>query len=204
MSVKDPGFASPILGSEMRHSKELHLPVAAYDAPPTAPHELTPVSTEEMPGAGSTDVQPVLGLAISPKRQLTEISGHVVDYGYSHGTKAPDRPPNPRRHRLATSQSHDRIHRTKTSRLPCPDCPKRCGRKQELKRHVFERHDPGKPLECPFCADYKWKRSDAIKKHILTVHKDHLKMDELEEISALRGFSQTLEYLGKSRTISNF
>ncbi|KAI0259265.1 hypothetical protein BC834DRAFT_974435 [Gloeopeniophorella convolvens] len=145
--VTDP--APPILGSEMQNLKEPGLPAAACYAPPTT-HELTPKSTQEMQGMGSMDVQPALGLAISPKCQLAEIPG-----------------------------------------------------KQELKRHVFERHDPGKPLECPFCANFKWKRSNAIKKHILTVHKDHLKMDELEEISALRGFSQTLEYLGKPRRASN-
>ena len=59
---------------------------------------------------------------------------------------------------------------SETETCPFPECKKKCGRFQELERHIYERHLP--PLlycEQPGC-DLTWSRSYLLRNHYADKH----------------------------------
>ena len=79
---------------------------------------------------------------------------------------------------------------------PCDrdGCNKNYGRRQELRRHVRERH--GILPKCLICG-IKWSRAVNIREHLIKKHRGHFTKKECQEIHDLKGLNNTIKFLKK-------
>jgi len=76
------------------------------------------------------------------------------------------------------------------------NCKKEYWRRQELIRHIRDKHSVQRM--CPFSGcDIKWTRAEKIRAHLTTCHKNHFNEEELQEIEALWGLEDTIWFLTK-------
>ena len=81
---------------------------------------------------------------------------------------------------------------------PChyDDCNKSYRRRQEIIRHIKDRHEI--PSKCFIC-DFKWTRAVNIRKHLVFKHRDSFTEEERQEIGLLKGLNNTVDFLEKWR-----
>jgi CRISPR/Cas system-associated protein Cas10 (large subunit of type III CRISPR-Cas system) len=91
-------------------------------------------------------------------------------------------------------------HKDKASpkRHRCAECGKQYLRAQELKRHKRDKHEQLR--KCPFCRA-EWSRTEKIRAHIITDHRDRFNEKEHQEIRRLRGWTDTIQFLTKCESI---
>jgi hypothetical protein len=84
---------------------------------------------------------------------------------------------------------------TDPKRWPCShgDCDKSYGRPQEVSRHIRDKHLEITP-KCFLC-DFKWTRTEKIRKHLLFEHRGRFTVKQRRKIRRCRGLDDTLDYL---------
>jgi Zinc finger, C2H2 type len=79
---------------------------------------------------------------------------------------------------------------------PChyDGCDKSYGRRQEVIRHIREKH--AILPKCSICG-IELTRAEKIRKHLLFKHRRYFTKEERQEISFLRGLDNTIDFLKK-------
>jgi|SRR5712675_91253 len=86
---------------------------------------------------------------------------------------------------------------TGSEECPHGNCDKSYGRRQDLKRHIRDRH--GIRPRCPSCG-FESTRAERIRRHLITQHRDRFSRKERQDIRRLRGWEATIRLLEKRGT----